>query len=679
MIPVKYSPGTQKSPQQTLITQPCFTDTDKVHFPDGRLSTLPAFSTASATSDYVTLLGAVRFIHAQRVTGTYAGTYSILGSNTRLYAVKNSTLFNITPFADQKSESLGNDPISTTNTDATVTITWTAHGLSVGDEVTIANATATGGLTIDGAHTVASVPDADTFTYEASSNASSTATGGGANVVISSIGVADTLGADPISTTSGDAIITVTYTAHGLVAGDRIKIRDSSGVGGINHAEINKELIVATTPTANTFTFEAGANALTTATGGGSVVRIYKQMAAGNIDQGSATGYGVGEYGEGIYGVGGEVRSAQSFPRIWSGDQFGNDFVFCAGDYISGDGQKIYFWDGNTSKAPTVLTNAPTDCNFVSVVNNSVVALRGAQVQICEIGDATVWSGVTTYTSRELSVFKLISCYRYTDKNGVIFTPNRVFLLSYVGGGDIWDLRELFSDDGIIAPNAACILDNLLYWRGYRASYVFDGSPATIVENPQNDEWIIENINLGSAWKCFAYADPQNGEWYFHFPTGASTEPTDYVIHNVKDGSHTLGLMDRTAAQQVPQLDGQFLMANATSASVAGTLFRHFTNGAVTFDWEATTSFSYVDVGQSRGFFRQIFPDSNQAGTCTLNLLTREYPQGTTTTSADYTFNGARKYITTKASGKLLAMKFSGNSRFTLGGWVLNVISRGRR
>ena len=66
--------------------------------------------------------------------------------------------------------------------------------------------------------------------------------------------------------------------------------------------------------------------------------------------------------------------------------------IICPGDYSSGDGQKIYIWDGDTDVAPTVLTNAPTDCNYVFVYNNAVVALCGNRVDISKVGDATVWT-----------------------------------------------------------------------------------------------------------------------------------------------------------------------------------------------------------------------------------------------------------------------------------------------
>jgi hypothetical protein len=683
-VPVKYTAGTQKAPQQTKLSQPCFTDTDHVHFPDGVLATIDPYAVSPAISDYVKILGGLRSIHAQKLTGVNQGTYRVHGSNMRLYAEKNSTLYNITPFADQKSESLGADPIAVHSGDATVTLTWAAHGLSVGDAITLSGAEAVDGFTasaLNVEHTVATVPDANSITFEMGSNAASTTTGGGAFVTVSSIGLAATLGANPISVTNTSKVVTVTYTAHGLAIGDRIKLRDATATGGVTAAMLNIEHIVATVPTANTFTILSSGAASSTTTGGGSVVRIYKQIAKGNLNQGAASGAGAGIVGEGIVGIGGAAVAAQSYPRIWSLAQFGNDIVMCAGDYISGDGQKIYLWDGDVSKAPTVLANAPTNCQWVDVVNNAIVALCEKQVKIGQLGDGTVWSGITAWSSRELDVWKLISTKVFTDKQALIFTQDKAFLLNYTGGTpDLWDLREVFNEDGIISPRSCCILNATIFWRGNRGSYAFSGSYPKLIDNSQNDEWIKSNTNYAQVWKSFAYADPASGEWWWHFPSGVNNEPSDYVIHNIKDNSHTLGFMNRTAAQQVPMLDSTFIMANSTSESTEGTLYRHFlTSGTVTFNWYAETSFSYAANGELRGFIDRFMPDSNQGGSANLQVLTKEWMQGDTITSSAYAFTDSTQYITTKAGGKLFAFKFSGNRSFTLGSWLVNVITRGRR
>jgi hypothetical protein len=85
--------------------------------------------------------------------------------------------FNITD--TQPTSTLGSNPIATTNGSPNVVITWTGHGLNTSANVTISGATAVGGITLSGAYRITAAT-ANTVTVNAGSNASSTATGGGA-------------------------------------------------------------------------------------------------------------------------------------------------------------------------------------------------------------------------------------------------------------------------------------------------------------------------------------------------------------------------------------------------------------------------------------------------------------------------------------------------------------------
>lgn len=687
-LDITYFPGTQKSPQQTKISQRSFTDTNHVHFPDGILTTLQPYFTASAFSNVVELLGAVRSIHAHKFSGTYVGNNFLFGSNTRLYTIKNANLYNITPFADQKAETLGADPLDTTSTDATLTITWTGHGLTVGDLVTIANAADVGGVDantyINTSFLVATVPDANTITVEMGTTAGSTASGGGSDIIIYAIGRDTVLGTDPISVTDTETEVELTWTAHGQAVGDRIKLFGVSGaVGGVPASELNAEHIVTSIVDANTLTFEVTTAATSATTGGGSAVSAFVQIAAGNLDQDTASGYSAGLYGDGVYGVGNATDSQQIFPRIWSFGDFGDNVVMCPGDYITGDGQKIYLWDGNPNEAPTILPNAPTDCNWVDVVNNSIVALRGTYLQIAAPGSVSDWDGLTTYLQQVQRAWKLVATQTLNEKEACIFTPNFVLRLRYVGGADIWDLSDLFLDDGILAPNAACVLNSAVYWRGARGAYVHNGNIPERIKNTQNDDWIKDNINLGQAWKAFAFADPANSEWYVYFPTGDDNEPGDYLIHNIlgieglPTGSFTLGQMARTAAQSPGTLDAQFYMANATSEASAGTPYLHFADGNVEFSWSATTSEQYAAQGEYRALLDQFMPDGN--GNANVVINTREYPQDTLNSTSAYAITDSSPYITTKAAGKLFGFTFSGTSAYTIGRWKVNFRRLGRR
>lgn len=102
-----------------------------------------------------------------------------IGTNTKFMYFYAEDFTDITPI--RSTGTLSADPFVTTSGQATVEVTHVAHGANDYDSVTFSGATAAGGITIDGEYQLRTV-DADHYTITHSSNASSSATGGGASV-----------------------------------------------------------------------------------------------------------------------------------------------------------------------------------------------------------------------------------------------------------------------------------------------------------------------------------------------------------------------------------------------------------------------------------------------------------------------------------------------------------------
>ena len=125
-------------------------------------------------------MGVPRTLHAWRDRSFNA--FVAVGTYIKLYVYDQNLVQNdITPYRAQGT--LANNPLTTTAGSNIITEHHVAHGLSVGDLISIAGSTAVGGITpnITGVP-VASVIDADNFTYLFTSPAVSGATGGGAAV-----------------------------------------------------------------------------------------------------------------------------------------------------------------------------------------------------------------------------------------------------------------------------------------------------------------------------------------------------------------------------------------------------------------------------------------------------------------------------------------------------------------
>jgi hypothetical protein len=128
------------------------------------------------------LAGVCRAAHGW--SGYHLGVSALtiaFGQHDHLHAWNSGVLSDITP-ALAAPVTLGANPIATTNTSTTVVVTDAAHGLQVGDPVTLSGTAAVATVTINGSWTV-SARTTNTWSFVASSAANATTTGGGSVVI----------------------------------------------------------------------------------------------------------------------------------------------------------------------------------------------------------------------------------------------------------------------------------------------------------------------------------------------------------------------------------------------------------------------------------------------------------------------------------------------------------------
>ena len=195
--------------------------------------------------------------------GTVAGSGNVIGLwilEGVPYAVRRNLKDN--------TGSLGTNPFVVTSGSPTITVTHSSHGLSVGDRVTYAGSSAVGGITPNSVEMViASVVNANSYTVNFTSNASSGATGGGSSVTFTANNGTQTLGSNPFSVSNTSATITVAHTAHGLVVGNYVTFSGSDAIGGLTPNSV--EMQVVTVPDANSYTVTFTSAATSTVSGGG--------------------------------------------------------------------------------------------------------------------------------------------------------------------------------------------------------------------------------------------------------------------------------------------------------------------------------------------------------------------------------------------------------------------------
>ena len=185
-----------------------------------------------------------------------------------------------------------------------------------------------------------------------------------------------TLGADPFQTQALSPIVTVTATSNGAFINDFVTFSGATTFAGLT---LNGEYQILTTPSTSTFTINAGSNASTGTSGGGSSVVAAFQVNTGPATQTPFNGWGAGNFGLGPWGTGQTVKNSL---QIWNAYNFGENLIF------GPRGGSIYYWYASSGVATrgvllsstggtvtiTIATPAVITSN-VTLPNNSAIQL----------------------------------------------------------------------------------------------------------------------------------------------------------------------------------------------------------------------------------------------------------------------------------------------------------------
>lgn len=213
-----------------------------------------------------------------------------------------------------------------------------------------------------------------------------------------------TLGTDPIATTDGSKLVTITATSHGVTVGTYITISGATAVGGIT---LSGEYEIIGVSDANTYSVIASTAASSTATGGGSSVSVAYQINAGPAVSTTAIGWGGGPWGFGAWGSSIPVGVSM---RLWSILNYGDDAIFAERE------GNLYYWTDDVStwsRATTLkakidsVTKVSTTATFASGSTTIVVAdATGINTGSVIAGSGiptgayvtTAWTGSTSLT-----------------------------------------------------------------------------------------------------------------------------------------------------------------------------------------------------------------------------------------------------------------------------------------
>lgn len=228
--------------------------------------------------------------------------------------------------------------------------------------------------------------------------------------------------------------------------------------------------------------------------------------------------------------------------------------------YISSPSQDPIFWDGIVTNPMTTITGWPasTKAKCVRTFNNHLVAYSLTESSVpfpnrvrwsnsAEAGnipdswdetDATKDTGLITLAGTEGEIVDSRQLY----ENNIIYKNNSAYIMSFVGGQELFSFRELFHDIGVINRN--CIAR----FRGRQAVFtqddfiIHDGRTAESIVNNKIKNHVFNNINYDASDACYVFEYHLVNEIWFCYPTGSSASSTEAVIWNYKDDQ--LGIRD---------------------------------------------------------------------------------------------------------------------------------------
>ena len=607
-----------------------------------------------------------------------------IGTESHLYAWDGATLTDITPARTIVSGLLGTNPFTTTSNSSVVAVADTTHTLVNGDWVQFSGASAFNGVTINGWYIVSGFVQGVGYNISvAPVLAAGSGAGGGASVAFSYPRAV--LGSNPLATTSGSNVVTVTETSHGAQTGDYVII---SGASVFNGVTISGQYQLTSTG-ANTYTIIAGTNATGTGTGGGSSINVVHYITMGALTLSNPTVYSAGLYGVGNYGFSQSTVVTGSIG--WTLDRYGSQLLASPVDGT------IYVYDPVKGGRAYPLLNAPNNILAMFVTPERFVTALGTasspmQMAWADQNDYTVWTSLPTNTAnsgRTLQGGTTFICgVPVRDGVSLVFSDKALFVMNYAGDNFVYDTPEASDNASILSSNAAAVLGEAAYWMGNGDFWTWNG---TVQPLPSDDirDYVYRNINQLYITKTWAMSIRAKKEIWWSYVSANSTEIDSYVIYHIDQQCWSIGKWSglRGSGVRTAGIDAD-LFSFPICCDANGIAYQHEIgtddNGQ---PLDANITFAPVDVsnGDQNVDVFGFLPDFTRlVGTVSLTVNTRLYPQDPNSVAGPFilTPNDTNPYQDIRDDGKMVGFEIDSNvlgGDFRCGVHRLNIQPSGAR
>jgi hypothetical protein len=288
----------------------------------------------------------------------------------------------------------------------------------------------------------------------------------------------------------------------------------------------------------------------------------------------------------------------------------------------------------------------------------------------------------------------------------IVYKDFHTWRADYVGGGDVFQFREIFTQSGLLSNNCVALLDaeHLVFTDHDIIRH--DGNQQQSIADKRIRKWIFNHIDTTYYKRSFAVVDHANNEALFCFPYSGLAAPSHAAVWNWTDNSWSirelghlryfmvlgplLGSSDKT-------IDGQALAIykytqpydyvpyNALETVLITNAFgtKNFVQHGIGSDWEGSAMTVYAErTGLSlsgdmskRKRVKRVYPRVSGDSGDTVDFyvgVQKTYGDGVTYSGPfTYTIDGKSPKIDCRISGVMVALKmvYTGSSNIRLTGY----------
>ena len=589
-------------------------DSDKIRFRQGTPEKIGGWARISAN----TFVGICRSLWAWVTLG--AASLLGVGTNLKFYIENGGAYYDITPV---RSLSTLTNPFATTNASTTVTVTDANGGYITNDFVNFTGATAVGGLTISGEYQI-TVTGATTYTIQASSAATSTATGGGTVYAVYQINVGPAYEVPLIGWGAG------TWGAgtwgNGATSSDSLRLWSQSNFGedlifgprggpiyywdaSIGFLGSNFTVTIASPGVLSTSLNLTNGTALVLTTTGalptGLVVgTIYyvvgvsgTQFSLAATPGGAAintTGSQTGDHSFSSRGIPATaLGGASSVPVI-------QNFILVS------DTSRFVFAFG---------------CNdYGSATQNPMLVRWSNQESVTEWSPAATNQAGSLLFSHGSEIVTAIQ----SRQEILVWTDSSLYSLQYVGAPIVWGSQLVGENTSIASENAVAYANGVAYWMGVDKFYKYDGRTQT--QNCDLRQYVFGRINRLQFQQVFAGTNEGFNEIWWFYVSDESLDFTidSYVVFNYAEnqgqGCWYYGSLARTAWLDTGLRDHP--LASTYSYNIVNHeqgVDNNETATALPIESFITSSEFDIDDGDRFGFIWRVLPDIKFVGSTATN------------------------------------------------------------